>query len=542
MFYDLCNFRTSLHFPPFPLNKQPPNSKKNILYPFYDKFYTVHDKFATKKRRCAIIITDPKPNGGNDMKKLTAILAAIIMSLSATSCAIYDENDTLPNDFPFMHIFDDSEAAPEQTTTENESEATVTTAYVTTAAPETTAVTATTTAKTTVKTMTTTTAPIETIDVEPVQNKLKYHEYITRDFSDNLIRLEKSRGIFNVYNSRTWYFFNFGDHASSGIGKNGYNVLIDGYGVVSGTITNNRILNVTASVRDNSITCESLNISFEDRSEVLNYKISENNSSITCSADLYDASFKNGFYEIKASFTFEGKTKTACIYLLVNCKSDKETDYDFYLCNGEQHDHSEEFQSFVDRKEQLLSLLKKEGVTPQTALKESYHYPSAANENNDDSAYWVTLSHKIIKGYENASASTKALLLHDWITSNLKYDFYKVNVLIDSRYISNGMIDPSQYVSKNYTGVCLDFSCIYAIMCRECGIPCVVLNNNNHAWNAVYIDGRWYEIDLTIDTNRCVYGADTNDVSNEDMLYWYSGFCTPIVNSETPDTAIRFCW
>ena len=58
------------------------------------------------------------------MKKLTAILAAIIMSLSATSCAIYDENDTRPDDFPFMHIFDDSEAAPEQTTTENESEAT----------------------------------------------------------------------------------------------------------------------------------------------------------------------------------------------------------------------------------------------------------------------------------------------------------------------------------------------------------------------------------------------------------------------------------
>lgn len=79
-------------------------------------------------------------------------------------------------------------------------------------------------------------------------------------------------------------------------------------------------------------------------------------------------------------------------------------------------------------------------------------------------------------------------------------------------------------------------------MCREAGIPCIVLNSNTHAWNAVYLNGDgWIEVDLTADVNRYVYGKDLSKVQGN-SLYCYNGFATFDVNSSTPVSAIKFCF
>lgn len=121
---------------------------------------------------------------------------------------------------------------------------------------------------------------------------------------------------------------------------------------------------------------------------------------------------------------------------------------------------------------------------------------------------------------------------------------YKANVLKHQRYTDGYYVsDTSQYVSQNYTGVCLDFSQIYAIMCRETGIPCVVLTNSHHARNAVYLaeTGDWHEVDLTLDVHRHVYGEDLNDVTG-DTLYSYRGFLDPTGNGDKAETAVGYSW
>lgn len=129
------------------------------------------------------------------------------------------------------------------------------------------------------------------------------------------------------------------------------------------------------------------------------------------------------------------------------------------------------------------------------------------------------------------------------MTSNLTYDWYKITDRggYQRYYETETKVDPSQYISKTKTGVCIDYAIVYTIMCREFEVPCVVLSNSTHAWNAVNITGEWIEVDITAGINRYTYKEDLNDVSGT-QLYDYSGFMTYAVNDALPDTATRFCF
>ncbi len=114
----------------------------------------------------------------------------------------------------------------------------------------------------------------------------------------------------------------------------------------------------------------------------------------------------------------------------------------------------------------------------------------------------------------------KALAIHDWICTYMYYD-------VDSL---SGEESPPYYASdiiKTQKAVCLGFATLMASLCRSIDIPCnvvsgyalgvgedtewtdetVVTEEQNHAWNEVYVDGRWVIVDTTWDcTNRVENG------------------------------------
>ena len=85
----------------------------------------------------------------------------------------------------------------------------------------------------------------------------------------------------------------------------------------------------------------------------------------------------------------------------------------------------------------------------------------------------------------------------NWLRNNIAYDVY----IEDREARSYEAEDWSgKYSAWNLkTGVCWDFSNIYAIMCRAQGIPCTTVGceSQNHVWNLVMINGRWIEADIT---------------------------------------------
>ena len=54
-------------------------------------------------------------------------------------------------------------------------------------------------------------------------------------------------------------------------------------------------------------------------------------------------------------------------------------------------------------------------------------------------------------------------------------------------------------VLVNGRGVCGDFGEATCLLMNLAGLPCVDLNSDTHAWNAVQIDGVWYELDCLWD-------------------------------------------
>ncbi len=377
----------------------------------------------------------------------------------------------------------------------------------------------------------------------------KYLNYLSvengKKIEDRMVYLKKSNDLFTVSNSWKWYFYHMSKIGVTGIGINGDQFHSSGYGQLYAKIENNRYLTVKFNSIKDDIVCKNITMTLsQNKNAKLKTNLNRKKSGslqMTLGADLYDQCFVNGIYKIDAEYTFKGRPQHCQLYMFVNCKSDRPSDYEFYICYGEQRKVSDNF-SPAKRRNELTDLLASEDVTISKALNPDVIYPFCANRTNSDTKFWRNKSHEILDKYGNINAGRKLLILHDWMTSNMKYDYYKVNVLKYPRYFANGVLNTMMYLSKNNTGVCLDFSCIFAIMCREAGIPCVVLNNTRHAWNAAYISGDgWIELDLTVDVNRFVYGSDLKKVTGND-LYCYSGFATFDVNDCKPDTAVSFCF
>lgn len=85
----------------------------------------------------------------------------------------------------------------------------------------------------------------------------------------------------------------------------------------------------------------------------------------------------------------------------------------------------------------------------------------------------------------------------NWITTNIEYDDDYNFGFYQHTNINN--------VIKNKTGVCFDYSNLFAAMCRSQNIPCHIvdgtsqISNTHHSWNRVLINGEWKEVDLTND-------------------------------------------
>ena len=62
-------------------------------------------------------------------------------------------------------------------------------------------------------------------------------------------------------------------------------------------------------------------------------------------------------------------------------------------------------------------------------------------------------------------------------------------------------------------GACMSYAHSFQFLCQQAGIPCILKYGGNHQWNMVYIEGRWWDVDVTADdcdeVNFYVAGAET---------------------------------
>lgn len=88
----------------------------------------------------------------------------------------------------------------------------------------------------------------------------------------------------------------------------------------------------------------------------------------------------------------------------------------------------------------------------------------------------------------NGSEYELALWLHDWIIDNCTYD-----------YNATGVLCSAEGVFFYGTGTCAAYRSAYKMLLDRVGIESERCTGNGHEWNAVKLDGKWYQIDPTWD-------------------------------------------
>lgn len=90
-------------------------------------------------------------------------------------------------------------------------------------------------------------------------------------------------------------------------------------------------------------------------------------------------------------------------------------------------------------------------------------------------------------------------VLYKFMVKSFVYDYQKA-ATVGTRYVP--VIDTTYREKK---GICYDYSSLFASMLRSLGIPARLAEGSStftnvyHAWNEVYLNGKWVSIDTTID-------------------------------------------
>lgn len=116
---------------------------------------------------------------------------------------------------------------------------------------------------------------------------------------------------------------------------------------------------------------------------------------------------------------------------------------------------------------------------------------------NDDIAAINEIVDKVIKEKLNNNMPTreKIKIIHDYIIDNAEYDKLKYENKNDTTYKSNTAYG---VLIQGY-GTCNGYADAMAIFLDKLNIINYKISNSEHIWNLVYLDGKWYHLDLTWD-------------------------------------------
>ncbi|NGZ77959.1 transglutaminase domain-containing protein [Saccharibacillus alkalitolerans] len=122
---------------------------------------------------------------------------------------------------------------------------------------------------------------------------------------------------------------------------------------------------------------------------------------------------------------------------------------------------------------------------------------SVQNVNWKDAKSATALAAKLTAGKNTDKEKVQAI--YNYVVSNIKYD-NELAASVGSVYIPSA---DSTLASKK--GICYDYASLMGVMLRSSGVPAKLVMGNTtyvkeyHAWNEVYLDGKWVIVDATVD-------------------------------------------
>lgn len=122
---------------------------------------------------------------------------------------------------------------------------------------------------------------------------------------------------------------------------------------------------------------------------------------------------------------------------------------------------------------------------------------SVQNVNWEDDYEAIDFGATLLK--TNKTNDLKIKTLYGYLIKNMAYDYDKISTL------TTDYIPDIELTYQEMMGICYDYSAIFASIERYHGIPTKLVKgytkyvDGYHAWNEIFIDGKWVIIDNTVD-------------------------------------------
>ena len=92
--------------------------------------------------------------------------------------------------------------------------------------------------------------------------------------------------------------------------------------------------------------------------------------------------------------------------------------------------------------------------------------------------------------------------IHDYLVNTLTYNPYTAtSEAAYNKAAEQYALEHNRILACKY-GICQNYAELFQAMCLRAGIPCEFISGfagGPHAWNRVYLDGKWYHVDCTWD-------------------------------------------
>lgn len=108
--------------------------------------------------------------------------------------------------------------------------------------------------------------------------------------------------------------------------------------------------------------------------------------------------------------------------------------------------------------------------------------------------------------YGLTTDAEKVNAIYNFIISNIVYDYNKAGQITSGQITS--YIPNADATLSSKTGICSDYSALFAVMCRAQQIPAIMVygtvDGYSHAWNKIYYNGVWNFYDATYAASKSV--------------------------------------
>ena len=147
------------------------------------------------------------------------------------------------------------------------------------------------------------------------------------------------------------------------------------------------------------------------------------------------------------------------------------------------------------------------GATSTTPTTYNGPYLGSSSEVNwSASLACVKKAQELTSGKKTNSEKAKAI--HSYLAQRLTYDVE----IFRRQSLPAGYKPSPDNTYRSQSGICYDFSALFAAMCRSVGVPTKLVKgyadmvSGYHAWNEVDMDGKWIVVDLSVDAQYRVMG------------------------------------